>query len=123
MRLLFAALDRGDVRFKEKKFQLDMKHCESQPVKLSIEKAQNVELKSLPPYMRYVFYEKGDTLPVIIASDLYVHQVESFAEVLKGFKRAIGWNIAYIIGSLSGLINIKSNSLSIIRQVLSTGDV
>ena len=40
---------------------------------------------------------KGDIFPVIIASDLNVHQVDSFVEVLKRFKRAIGWNIADII--------------------------
>ena len=48
--------------------------------------------------MRYVFLGKGDTLPIIIASDLNVHQVESLVEVLKRSKRAIGWTIADIIG-------------------------
>ena len=36
---LVAALDRGDVWFKPKKYELDMKNCESQPVKPSIEEA------------------------------------------------------------------------------------
>ena len=36
---LVAALERGDVRFKPKKYELDMKNCESQPVKPSIEEA------------------------------------------------------------------------------------
>ena len=35
----FAALDRGDVRIKPKKFELDMHYCESPPVKPSIEEA------------------------------------------------------------------------------------
>ena len=67
---LVAALDRGDVRFKPKKFKLDMKNRESPPTKPSIEEAPKVELKALPPHLRYEFLGKGDTLPVIIASDL-----------------------------------------------------
>ena len=94
---LVVALHRGDVRFKPKKLELDMKHRESPPVTPSIEEAPKVELKPLPPHLRYVFLAKGKTLSVIIASDLNVHQVESLVEVLKRFKRAIGWNIADII--------------------------
>ena len=36
---LVTALDLDDVRFKPKKYELDMKNCESQPVKPSIEEA------------------------------------------------------------------------------------
>ena len=45
---LVVALDRGDVRFKPKKLELDMMHCESPTAKTSIEEAPKVELKSLP---------------------------------------------------------------------------
>ena len=75
-----------------------MNHRESPPAKPSIEETPKVELKALPPHLRYLFFGKGDTLPVIIASDLDVHQVGSLVEVLKRFKRAIGWDIADIIG-------------------------
>ena len=51
-----------------------MKNLESPPAKPSIEKAPKLELKALPPHLRYVFLGKGDTLPVIIASDFNVHQ-------------------------------------------------
>ena len=40
---------------------------------------------------------KCDILTVIIASDLNVHKVESFVELLKRFKRDIRWTIADII--------------------------
>ena len=50
---------------------------------------------------------KDDTLPVIIASDLYVHQVESLVKVLKKFKRDIGWTIADIIGIPPGICSHK----------------
>ena len=75
-----------------------MKNCESPPVKPSIEEDPKVDLKALPPHLRYVFLEHGYTLLVIIASDLNVHQFESFVEVLKRFKRAIWWTIANIFG-------------------------
>ena len=67
-----------------------MKHRESPLAKTSIEEAAKVEVKALQPHLRYVFLEKSDTSQVIIASDLNMHQFESFVEVLKWFKRAIG---------------------------------
>ena len=87
---LVAALDRGDVRFTPKKFELDMKNRESPPAKPSIEEAPKLELKALPPHLRYEFLGNGDTLPVIIASDLNEQQVESLVKVVKRFKKAIG---------------------------------
>ena len=87
---LVTALDQGDIRFKPKKSELDMKNCESPPAKPSIEKAPKLELKVLPPHLRYEFLGNGDTLPVIIASDLNEQQVESLVKVLKRLKRAIG---------------------------------
>ena len=39
---LVATLDRGDVWFKPKKYELDMKNRESPPAKPSIEKAQKL---------------------------------------------------------------------------------
>ena len=95
---LVSALDRGDVRFKPKKYELDMKNNKSPPAKPSIEEAPKLELKSLPPHLRYEFLGNSDTLLVIIASDLNEQQVESLMKVLKRFKRAIGWTIADIIG-------------------------
>ena len=87
---LVSALDRGDVRFISKKYELDMKNRESPPTKSSIEEAPKLELKALPPHLRYEFLGNGDILPVIIASDLNEQQVQSFVKVLKRFKRAIG---------------------------------
>ena len=75
-----------------------MQHRESPPAKPSIEEAPKLDLKALPPHLRYVLLGKGDTLPVIISSDLNMQQVECLVEVLKRFKRAIGWTIADIIG-------------------------
>ena len=46
-------------------------------------------------------------MPVIIALDQNEQQVESFVEVLKRFKRAIGWTIADIIGVPPGSCSHK----------------
>ena len=63
-----------------------MKHRESQPLKQSLEEAPKLELKALPPHLSYVFLGREDTLLVIIAWNLNVHQVECLLEVLKHFK-------------------------------------
>ena len=55
---MVTALDRGNIRFKPKKFELDMQHRESPPAKPSIKEAPKLELKPLPPHLRYVFLEK-----------------------------------------------------------------
>ena len=100
-----------------------MKHHESPPAEPSIEDAPKVELKALPPNLRYVFLGKGDIVPVIVASDLNVHRVECLVEVLKGSKELLGGLLQTLLGSLSGFVHIKSNSCPIISQVLSTRDV
>ena len=84
-----------------------MKNRESQPAKPSIEKAPKLELKCLPPHLRYKFLGNGDTFLVIIASDLNEQQVESLVKVLKRFKRAIEWTIADIFGIPSGICSHK----------------
>ena len=104
---LVAALDRGDFRYKPKKFEHDMKNREFPPAKPYIQEAPKLELKALPPHLRYDFLGNGDTFPVIIASDLNEKQVESLVKVLKRFKRDIGWTIADIIGIPPGICSHK----------------
>ena len=63
-------LDQDRVWLKPKKYDLDMKNREFPHAKPSIEEAPKLELKDLPPHLRYEFLGNGDTLLVIIASDL-----------------------------------------------------
>ena len=84
-----------------------MKNRESQPAKPSIEKAPKLELKALPPQLRYKCLGNGDTFPLIIASNMNEQQVESLVKVLKRFERAIGWTIADIIGIPPGICSHK----------------
>ena len=69
-RSLVTALYHGDVRFKPEKYLLDMKNRESPLAKPSIEEDPKLELKALPPHLRYEFLGNGGTLPVIIVSYL-----------------------------------------------------
>ena len=104
---LVAALDPSDVLFKPKIYEFDMKNCESPPVKPYIYEAPKLELKALPPHLRYQFIGNGDTFLVITASDLNEQQVESLVKVLKRFKRATGWTIVDIIRIPPGICSHK----------------
>ncbi|XP_076924249.1 uncharacterized protein LOC143586636 [Bidens hawaiensis] len=57
-----------------------------------------VELKELPSHHKYVCLGEGETLPVIVASNLDEAQEEGLLEVLKAHKAAIGWTIADLKG-------------------------
>ncbi|XP_076896248.1 uncharacterized protein LOC143549159 [Bidens hawaiensis] len=50
----------------------------------------NLELKELPSHLKYAFLGGGETLPVIIASNLDEAQEEGLLEFLKAHKAAIG---------------------------------
>ena len=84
-----------------------MKNRESPPAKPSIEEDPKLELKALPPHLKYEFLRNGDTLPVIIASDLNEQQVENLVKVQKKFNRAIVWTIVEIIGIPAGICSHK----------------
>ncbi|GJX35833.1 reverse transcriptase domain-containing protein [Tanacetum coccineum] len=57
-----------------------------------------VELKDLPPHLKYAFLEGDDKLPVIIAKDLSVEEKYALIKVLKSHKRAIAWKLSDIKG-------------------------
>ena len=89
-----------------------MKNRESPHTKPSIEKDPKLVLESLQRYLTYEFLGNGDTVPVIIASDLNEQQVKSLVKVLKRFNRAIGWTIADIIGIPPGICSHKIHLIS-----------
>ena len=49
-----------------------------------------IELKTLPPHLKYIFLGKKNTFPVIISRELNQKQEERLIEVLKKKKQAIG---------------------------------
>nr|GEY64276.1 hypothetical protein [Tanacetum cinerariifolium] len=67
----------------------ELKIREAKSDKSSIDKPLEVELKDLPPHLKYAFLEGDDKLPVIIAKYLSVEEKTAFITVLKSHKRAI----------------------------------
>nr|GEV11498.1 reverse transcriptase domain-containing protein [Tanacetum cinerariifolium] len=53
----------------------------------------DVELKDLPPYIKYVFLKGDVKLLVIITKDLSVEEKTALITVLKSHKRAIAWKL------------------------------
>ncbi|RAN86246.1 hypothetical protein B5P41_30400, partial [Bacillus sp. SRB_28] len=72
---LVAALDRCEYRPKPNKYELDMKDRDSPPARLCNVEGPKLDLKALPPHLRYVYLGEENTLPVIIAADLNARQV------------------------------------------------
>nr|GEZ03020.1 reverse transcriptase domain-containing protein [Tanacetum cinerariifolium] len=66
--------------------------------KSSIDEPPEVELKDLPPHLKYAFLEGDDKLPVIIAKDLSVEEKTVLITILKSHKRAIAWKLSVIKG-------------------------
>nr|GEW44065.1 hypothetical protein [Tanacetum cinerariifolium] len=56
---------------------------------LPLKETPEVELKDLPPHLKYAFLEGEDKLAVIIAKDLSVEEKAALVKVLKSHKRAI----------------------------------
>jgi hypothetical protein len=57
-----------------------------------------LELKTLPDNLKYVFIGDNNTLPVIIAKGLTTMQEEKLVKLLCDHKTAIGWTLADIKG-------------------------
>ncbi|XP_075489567.1 uncharacterized protein LOC142528407 [Primulina tabacum] len=61
------------------------------PPKSSIEEPPTLELKPLPPHLKYIFLGKNNTLPIIISAALTDAMEEKLLQVLKEHKRAFAW--------------------------------
>ena len=64
----------------------------------SVIQAPTLELKPLPEHLKYAYLEREETLPVIIASNLSMHEQEKLLLVLHEHKTPIAWGIADIKG-------------------------
>ncbi|KAL4303062.1 hypothetical protein GQ457_10G009490 [Hibiscus cannabinus] len=66
--------------------------------KPSLEHAPLLELKPLPPHLKYVYLGSNETLPVIISSKLLPYQECSLINLLSQYKKTIGWTVADLKG-------------------------
>ncbi|GKC60082.1 reverse transcriptase domain-containing protein, partial [Tanacetum coccineum] len=78
--------------------QKDLKICETNNEKSSVNEPPEVELKDLPPHLKYAFLEGNNKLPVIITKDLKNEEKVALIEVLRSHKRAITWKLSDIKG-------------------------
>nr|GEZ16794.1 reverse transcriptase domain-containing protein [Tanacetum cinerariifolium] len=76
----------------------ELKICEAKSDKSSIDEPLEVELKYLPPHLKYAFLEGDDKLPVIVSKDLSVEEKTALITVLKSHKQAITWKLSDIKG-------------------------
>nr|GFB37566.1 reverse transcriptase domain-containing protein [Tanacetum cinerariifolium] len=74
----------------------ELKIYEAKFDKSLIDEPLEVELKDVPPHLKYGFLEGDDKLPVIIAKDLSVEEKTALITVLKSHKRAITWKLSDI---------------------------
>ncbi|KAL5568453.1 hypothetical protein UlMin_025028 [Ulmus minor] len=77
---------------------LDMSAREFKLPKFSGDESPALELKLLPSHLRYAYLGALSTLPVIISVFLIEEQEGQLLEVLKIFKKAIGWTLSDIKG-------------------------
>nr|GEY32642.1 reverse transcriptase domain-containing protein [Tanacetum cinerariifolium] len=61
----------------------ELKICEAKNDKSLIDEPPEVELKDLPPYLKYAFLKGDDKFPVIIAKDLSIEEKSALIKVLK----------------------------------------
>nr|GEW27463.1 hypothetical protein [Tanacetum cinerariifolium] len=76
----------------------ELKICEAKSDKSSIDEPPEVELKDLPPHIKYAFLEGDDKFSVVIAKDLSVEEKTALITVLKSYKRAIARKLSDIKG-------------------------
>nr|GEV66492.1 reverse transcriptase domain-containing protein [Tanacetum cinerariifolium] len=67
-------------------------------VKSFVDEPPEVELKDLPPHIKYTFLEGDNKLPIIIAKELRDEEKSARIKVLKSHKRAITWKLSDIQG-------------------------
>nr|GFD07682.1 hypothetical protein [Tanacetum cinerariifolium] len=88
--------------------------CEAKTIKSFVDEPPEVELKDLPPHLKYAFLEGDNKFPVIIAKELGDKEKAALIKVLKSHKRAIAWKLSDIqeVEKLldAGLIYLISNS-------------
>ncbi|XP_075504603.1 uncharacterized protein LOC142542039 [Primulina tabacum] len=68
------------------------------PQKSSLEEPPTLELKPLPPHLKYVYLGENNKLHVIISSSLTDVMEEKLLKVLKAHKSAFAWKVADIKG-------------------------
>ncbi|XP_025616259.3 uncharacterized protein [Arachis hypogaea] len=59
---------------------------------------QSVELKPLPPHLKYAYLDEDHKLSVIFARELTSQQEKKLLHILRRNKKAIGWSLVDLVG-------------------------
>ncbi|XP_052119001.1 uncharacterized protein LOC127748479 [Arachis duranensis] len=92
----------------EKSSELNTTHHATHPETQTSKNNKKMELKPLPPHLRYSYLDEAQELPVIIAQELTPQQEEKLLNVLRRNKRAIGWSLADLVG-ISPKVTLKKS--------------
>ncbi|XP_059290169.1 uncharacterized protein LOC132043727 [Lycium ferocissimum] len=84
----------GSYSYQPKKPNLDAENRTTPPKKPSIIEPPKLELKQLPSHLKYEVLGPENTLPVIVSALLTEEKILQLLEVLREYRRAIGWTIA-----------------------------
>jgi len=57
-----------------------------------------LERKPLPKHLKYSFLGEGETMSVVISSNLAPPQEEALLQLLRRYKQALGWSISDLHG-------------------------
>nr|GEZ63503.1 reverse transcriptase domain-containing protein [Tanacetum cinerariifolium] len=76
----------------------DLKVIKPKNDKSSDNEPPKVELKELPPHLKYAFLGENNKWPVIISKDLSVNEKSALIGVLKSRNKAIAWKLTDIRG-------------------------
>nr|GFA48280.1 reverse transcriptase domain-containing protein [Tanacetum cinerariifolium] len=93
-------------------YKKELKVCEAKTVKSSVDEPPEVELKDLPPRLKYVFLEGSNKLPVIISKELGDEEKSALIKVLKSHKKAIAWKLSDIQGGFTVVENEENELIS-----------
>nr|GFA19779.1 reverse transcriptase domain-containing protein [Tanacetum cinerariifolium] len=80
-------------------YKKELKVCEAKTVKSFVDKPPEVELKDLPPHLKYAFLEGDNKLPVIIAKEL---EDEEKSALIKMLERLAGNEYYCFLDGFSG---------------------
>nr|GEZ78149.1 reverse transcriptase domain-containing protein [Tanacetum cinerariifolium] len=94
----FLAIDDEPISSKFDGSYYELKIVEPTTKKYSIDEPPMVELKDLPPHLKYLILEGDDKLPIIIAKDLKDGEKTALIKVLKSHKQALAWQLSDIKG-------------------------
>jgi len=59
--------------------------------------SSSLELKPLPSTLKYAFLGPNETLPVILANHLTLHQEKQVLDLLRANREALGWTLGDLV--------------------------